>query len=137
MNLNFKMVLYNQYSHDYLSSCNYIENGIIQIKPNMCIRTQLGIIKCIQSFSIPKMLLLLNITKTPCFSKTQTINMCNDKITISYNPLHNNDLNVIIAPNNLISSWEKITSNEESVTVVGNVQDSIDLQNDYKRLFCP
>ena len=49
------MVQPNQYSIDFLSSCKTIENEKIDLKPNLSMKTQIGIIDCIKTLNEPRM----------------------------------------------------------------------------------
>ena len=114
------MVQPNQYSIDFLSSCKTIENEKIDLKPNLSMKTQIGIIDCIKTLNEPRMDLLLNIAELPCSSNTKSISLCTNKVVLYYTPIQNFNVDIIVIPNSIIRIWNQYTSHNNYVLKILN-----------------
>lgn len=124
------MVQPNQYSLRFLSSCKTIENENIQIKPHIFMKTQIGIIKCLKTFSDPRMQLLLDIIQLPTISKSKTMTLCDNKVSLHYISSEMNDIDVIIIPNHLQNIWDEFLLtyiNASDIYIMKSIQDIINL----------
>ena len=124
------MVQPNQYSLSSLSSCKTIENENIQLKPHLFMKTQIGIIKCLKTFSDPRIQLLLDILQLPTTNNSKTMTMCDNKVSLLYISSEMNDIDVIIIPNHLQSIWDEFILtyiNSSHIYIMKSIQDIINL----------
>lgn len=124
------MVQPNQYSLSFLSSCKTIENEKIHINPHLVMKTQIGIINCMKTFSDPRIQLLFDIIQLPSTNKSKTITMCDNKVTFHYDSSRMNHIDVIIIPNHLQRIWDEYIStymNSSDIYIMKSIQDIIQL----------
>jgi hypothetical protein len=93
-------------------------------------KTQIGIINCMKTFSDPRIQLLFDIIQLPLTNKSKTITMCDNKVTFHHDSSRMNHIDVIILPNHLQRIWDEYIStymNSSDIYIMKSIQDIIQL----------
>uniref|UniRef100_A0A6C0CVH0 RING-type domain-containing protein n=1 Tax=viral metagenome TaxID=1070528 RepID=A0A6C0CVH0_9ZZZZ len=130
------MVQPNHYSLRFLSSCKTIESELITLKPKLFMKSEIGIINCIKTLSDSRMQLLLDIVQLASTTKSKTMTMCNNNITLHSDPSEFQEIDVLIVPENLLNIWNSYidrTKSSDTIVYIKDIQDIINLHRNDDR----